>query len=67
MFVAKRTKIFRSQAWRWRKQSLQGELSFQRLLKSPELLETLVDLGDEMSLGWFQLRWGRTAMVEVLA
>ena len=39
------------QAWRWRKQSLQGELSFQRLLKSPEVLETLVDLGDEMSLG----------------
>jgi len=36
------------EAWRWRKQSLQGELSFQRLLKSPELLETLVDLGDEM-------------------
>lgn len=36
------------EAWRWRKQSLQGELSFQRLLRSPELLRALVDLGEEM-------------------
>ena len=38
------------EAWRWRKHSLQGELSFQRLLASPELLAALEELGKEMPL-----------------
>ena len=42
--------------WRWRKQSLQGELSFKRLLQ-PEmgLLEYLVRLGEDMRPGSWQV------------
>ena len=41
----------RCEEWRWRKQSLSGELSFQRLLE-PEMFGALKALGEEMPLGF---------------